>query len=230
MWQGTLIAIVLLTALPRLKRNTPQLRYSLALLALLLLLAVPLITTTLPGSLIGTQLLEGAASVAAWPSFEWLAALWLGGVGILSLRLIGSALVAVRLRRRAQELAPPNVQLALLSLMGRLGMRRSVGLYLSQAIDTPMVVGWLKPAVLLLASALSGLSFSQLEAILAHELTHIRRYDPLVNAVQVVAEVLFFFHPAAWWFSRLIRREREHCCDDTAAALCGAVPYAQALA
>ena len=84
-----------------------------------------------------------------------------------------------------------------------------------------MVVGWLRPAILLPASALAGLTTQQLEAIIAHELAHIRRHDYLINLLQAVIETLFFYYPAVWWVSRQIRQEREHCCDDLAVAVCG---------
>ena len=79
-----------------------------------------------------------------------------------------------------------------------------------------MVVGWLKPVVLLPGSAITGLSATQLQAILAHELAHVRRHDYLVNLLQTVFESLAFYHPAVWWLSKQIRQEREHCCDDIA--------------
>ena len=95
----------------------------------------------------------------------------------------------------------------------------------------PTVIGWLKPVVLLPASALAGLAPNQIEAILAHELAHIRRHDYLVNLCRRVVETLLFYHPAVWWLSRRIRAERENCCDDLAVSLCGdPVAYAAALA
>ena len=98
-------------------------------------------------------------------------------------------------------------------------------------VDVPTVIGWLKPVVLLPASALAGLSPNQVEAILAHELAHIRRHDYLVNLLQTLVETLLFYHPAVWWLSRRIRAERENCCDDLAVSLCGdPVAYAAALA
>ena len=85
--------------------------------------------------------------------------------------------------------------------------------------------------ILLPASALAGLTPHQLEAILAHELAHIRRHDYLVNLLQTLVETLLFYHPAVWWLSRRIRVERENCCDDLAVSLCGdPYTYAQALA
>jgi hypothetical protein len=93
-----------------------------------------------------------------------------------------------------------------------------------------MVMGWLRPAILLPAGAVTGLSSAQLEAIIAHELAHIRRHDYVINLAQTIVETLLFYHPAVWWLSNRIRLEREHCCDDAAVAVCGdAAGYARAL-
>jgi type II secretory pathway component GspD/PulD (secretin) len=98
-------------------------------------------------------------------------------------------------------------------------------------VEVPTVIGWLRPVILLPAGCLLGLSAAQLEAILAHELAHIRRHDYLVNLLQNVVETLLFYHPAVWWVSRRIREERENCCDDLAVEICGdRVTYARALA
>ena len=98
-------------------------------------------------------------------------------------------------------------------------------------MQVPSVVGWLRPVILLPASALTGLSPAHLDAIIAHELAHVRRHDFAVNLLQTAAEILLFYHPACWWISRRIRAEREHCCDDIAVSLCGdRLLYATALA
>ena len=94
----------------------------------------------------------------------------------------------------------------------------------------PTAIGWLQPVILLPASAMTGLSIPQLEAILAHELAHIRRHDYLVNVLQCIVETLLFYHPAVWWVSRKIREEREACCDELAVTLCpDPLVYARAL-
>ena len=80
----------------------------------------------------------------------------------------------------------------------------------------PTVIGWLRPVVLLPVSCLTGLSPEQIEAVLCHELAHVRRHDYLVSVVQSVIETLLFYHPAVWWVSKQIRRERECCCDELA--------------
>src|SRR5205814_3969509 len=100
----------------------------------------------------------------------------------------------------------------------------------SALVDSPCVLGWLKPIILVPISATTGLSPQQIEGILAHELAHVRRNDYLVNLAQTVVETVLFYHPAVWWISRTIRQEREHCCDDIAAQTAGdARGYARAL-
>jgi hypothetical protein len=95
----------------------------------------------------------------------------------------------------------------------------------------PIVVGWLRPVILLPASAVSGLTPRQLEAVLAHELAHVRRHDYLVNIVQTAIETLLFYHPAVHWVNARIRSQREVCCDELAVDACGdARTYARALA
>jgi D-alanyl-D-alanine endopeptidase (penicillin-binding protein 7) len=85
--------------------------------------------------------------------------------------------------------------------------------------------------VLVPVAAMLALSPEALEALLVHELAHVRRGDFLANILQTLAEALLFYHPAVWWLSRRIRQEREHCCDDAAVSACGdPILYASALA
>src|SRR5262249_33339444 len=103
--------------------------------------------------------------------------------------------------------------------------------YGSAAVKALMVIGWIRPLILLPLTAMTGLAELQLQAILAHELAHIRRHDYLVNLLQTTVETILFYHPAVWWISHQIRIERENCCDDQAVEVCGdTVGYARALA
>lgn len=148
-------------------------------------------------------------------------AAWLLGVGVMALRL-ARGLVDVRSLTRREVLAPTaEIEELISALVARAGLRRPVEWLLSLRVEVPAVVGWLRPTVLIPARGLAHLTMSQLEALLAHELAHIRRYDYLVNLVQVAVETVLFFHPAVWWLSRRIRAERESCCDELAAVLCG---------
>jgi TonB family protein len=155
--------------------------------------------------------------------------LWLGGVLALSLNLMRGWLMVMRIRRSAQ----PTIGAwgdHLQQLVAHVRLSRPVTLVESALVEVPAVIGWLRPMILLPASALTGLSTKQIEAVLAHELAHIRRHDYLVNLLQSLVETLLFFHPAVWWISKRIRTEREHCCDDVAVAVCGdRVAYLRAL-
>ncbi|UON82092.1 M48 family metalloprotease [Dyadobacter chenwenxiniae] len=106
-------------------------------------------------------------------------------------------------------------------MTAKMNITQSVEFRETAKIVTPMVIGALRPVVLIPIGLLSGFSTAQIEAILAHELAHIRRNDYLINMLQSFVEVVFFFHPAIWWLSDRIRAEREHCCDDIALSVCG---------
>lgn len=161
----------------------------------------------------------------------WLVVSWFVGVVALSIRLLGGLFITQKLRTKHTKAVPSEIEARLESLASQLKLK-GVKVLESLSVQVPMVIGWLRPVVLLPTSAISGLSVRQLEMILAHELAHIRRHDYLVNLLQTIIETLFFYHPAVWWVSHKIRETREHCCDDLAVALCGGnkFHYAQALA
>jgi uncharacterized protein (TIGR03435 family) len=170
---------------------------------------------------------EGVPSV--WLS--WVAVAWSAGVLVFWLRLLGGWMIAERLRRRQVRPAPGQWQQAFDRLGARLRVSRPVRLLVSGLVQAPAVVGLLRPVVLVPLGALGGLPAEQMEALLLHELAHIRRYDYLVNVLQSIVEALLFYHPAVWWVSGHMRSERELCCDDAAVAVTGdAQSYARALA
>jgi uncharacterized protein (TIGR03435 family) len=173
------------------------------------------------------------ANVAAGPALEpllvALVALWLCGVSVLLIRLAAGSWRIRRLQRLSLAEPASRWHSSLMALI-RLGHHRAVHVVDSAFVDTPTVIGWLRPVILLPVSAMTSLTPAQVNAILAHELAHIRRHDFLVNVGQTVAETLLFYHPAVWWISSSIRMEREHCCDDAAVEICGdPVLYAEAL-
>ena len=95
----------------------------------------------------------------------------------------------------------------------------------------PVVIGYLRPVILVPVGMLAGMPAAQVEAILLHELAHVRRRDYLANLLQTVGEGFLFYHPAIWWISSVIRSERENCCDDLVVEASGdAREYAAALA
>ncbi len=188
-------------------------------------------TTPRPhGSTVVKVTVKGQDSASSRTYFPWLVELWFFGVVLLSLRSAGGILLIERLRRRETTPVTQDLLDLCTSLQRRMGLMRVVRYCESLHLDAPAVAGWIRPIVLLPMSAVTGLTEVQLEAVVAHELAHIRRYDALVNLFQVGVETLLFYHPAVWWLGRRVRVEREHCCDDEAVALCGSpVTYAHAL-
>ena len=155
---------------------------------------------------------------------------WFVGVFGLSVWHLGGWAQLQRLKR--QMIKPVSKELGnkLRQLAGKFKIYYPVKVVQSAIVNTPAVIGWLKPVILLPASALTGLTAQQLEAILAHELAHIKRCDYLVNLLQTAVEILGFYHPAVWWVSHKIRIERENCCDDMAVSVvAGRASYARAL-
>ena len=180
---------------------------------------------------------EGDLLAVTAPRFPWLRRvalqvffwIWLVGVVLLSVwHLVGWTL-SQRLRERG--IGPSDEVLKLVEKMAlRLGVRRAIEVRQTSGATTPMVIGWIKPALVLPMRLLAEIAPRELEAVLAHELAHIRRHDYLVNLMQTVVETLLFYHPAVWWVSGRIRREREFCADDLALKVCeGHEVYAHSL-
>ncbi len=160
----------------------------------------------------------------------WLDVAWLLGVACLSIRTIGGWRMIERLRRSALEEAPEAVLATFARLCERLGIASPVSLRISEHVQGPLAMGIVRSLIILPASALMALSPQQLEAVLAHELEHVRRADYFWNLVQTMVETLFFFHPAVWWLGSRLRQQRELCCDDAAVQACAdPLIYATAL-
>ena len=247
LWQVAAIALVLGTALRLLRRTPANVRYLACVAALGC--AVVLWTATLLGQWkrpAPEALPAPAASVSAPPVaapgprvarapmrtyIPYAVPFWLAGVMIAWCRTLAAGCAANRLRRVGVSPAPAAWQERLEMLAARMRLARPVRLLASLRVDAPMVLGLLRPVVLVPAGALAGLDPAQLQAILAHELAHVRRHDYLVNLAQRAVENLLFYHPAIWWISARIREERENACDEAAVDVTGdARTYVLALA
>jgi len=170
-----------------------------------------------------------SASASQW-LLPAVVATWLLGVFAFSIRLFGGWRFAARLRSTAHP-GCTAWQRTLQKVAKQVGASQSVRLLVSSLVDVPTVIGWLRPVILVPVEHLAGLPFEYIEALLAHELAHIRRRDYLASILQGVAEAVLFYHPAVWWISQQIRAERELCCDDLAVDAIGdALSYARALA
>jgi len=155
---------------------------------------------------------------------------WLTGMCLMATRLILGAIGVWTLARRRQPI-PPDVAHVVDRLSLQMAFRVRPAVHVVERISQAMAMGIFKSMVLLPASWISELPSDVLEAVIAHELAHLRRWDLVINLLQRLVETVLFFHPAVWWCSRRLRIEREMCCDDLAQAAVGnRVVYAKALA
>src|SRR5882724_6575714 len=246
LWQGVLVGGVYACVRYVMAEASPQSRYVVSLAMLTVLAVLPVITFLyLLGTPVSVQPITGIAagsrildlplaptpldslSVLLHPLVPWTVPVWCVGVVLLGFKAFAGWRRARTLTRQASHAAPEAWQETVVRLAARVGVRVRVRLMVTARVVVPCVVGWLKPVILLPPAALTGLSVLQLEMVLAHELSHIRRHDYLVNLVQVMVETLLFYHPVVRWVSRDARRERELCCDDSAVHACGdALHYA----
>jgi D-alanyl-D-alanine endopeptidase (penicillin-binding protein 7) len=234
-WQGALLGCAVAVLLTLLRNARPETRYAVACLGLLLCLAWPAVDLALllnagAGTGGGKLFPVGGAAMAAAPdasgllpwlgrNLGWIVALWAGCAGALSLRMAVGLLWIGRAARI--QACSPDWQERLSRLAERCGLGREVRLRVVDGLASPITAGWWRPVVLVPASLVAGMPPHLLEALLAHELGHVRRHDYLVNLLQNVIETLLFYHPAVWWLSRRIRAEREQIADDFAARQLG---------
>jgi beta-lactamase regulating signal transducer with metallopeptidase domain len=145
---------------------------------------------------VSASLASAAAHATPEPFLAWVVAIWFTGATAFSLRLLGGWILAERLRRTMIRPASAEWQRKLNRLKTRASISQPVRLLVSGALHAPAAIGWLRPIVLVPAGALTGMPAAQIEAILVHELAHIRRHDYLVPILQSAIEIVFFYHPA----------------------------------
>ena len=269
-WQGVIVTGLLVGTLFVLGGHTANLRYRVALGALLLMPVLLAATTwhiwassrevAVYSPMVPSRELPSAREITESPStaplkqsaitkssrsfaqrrlwsanqlepfLPWFVFFWLVGVLVLFLRLVFGWTYTQRLKRQGITSVSAHWQERLTHLCERMRIRCPVCLLESSLFQVPTVIGWLRPAILFSTNSLIRLTPCQLEAILSHELAHIRRYDNLFNLLQTAVGTLLFYHPAVWWISNRIRIEREHCCDDLAVKVFGdTLTYARAL-
>lgn len=230
-WQGALIGCSTALLLTISRNARPEVRYNIAcagLLACLLWPAAELMLRLQGGDVVTAQmrfadaLLANSVSAAQGGLLPWLQSqlLWIVGfwalcAGLLALRL-AIGMLWIRRAGHAQR-SDARLQAVVTRLASQFGIAREVRLRVVEGLDSPVTAGWLRPLVLVPASLLSGMPHELLQALLAHEMAHVRRLDYLLNLGQNVVEILLFYHPAVWWISGRIRIEREQIADDLAA-------------
>ena len=241
LWQDAALAALAAAMLAAMSRRTPAARHAVGLAFLLAMV-------WLPAAQLAQRLGDGnpagagtttptlASAATHWPGMAWLGSAgttgvaaptwlaWAWGVGVLlMLGRLGGAwwwLQALARRRPAQAL-PPHWQCRAEALRCAMAIRRPVVVRVLADMAQPFTARAWRPVVWLPIVLLTRLPEPIVEALIAHELAHIRRLDWVWNGLQCVVESLLFYHPAVWWLSRRVRAEREHACDDIAAQICG---------
>lgn len=255
LWQAIVVAFLLLAVLLGLQRKSAPSRYIAANIALLSQLVLSLITFywLYESSMIapitdtaseGIVIMGTSPTVITSPLEQiWIyisayfnehlpiiVCVWLLGMAFFSLRILGGLVYVQHLKYYRVNPLSPYWEERLRLLSAALQLNTEVKILESAAVKVPMVIGALKPMILIPIGAINMLTPAQVEIIIAHELAHIHRKDFLFNILQSIIESLFYFNPAVWWISAYIRTERENCCDDIAVKLCGdRLAYAKAL-
>jgi bla regulator protein BlaR1 len=235
LWQGALIGCATAVGLTVLRNARPESRYLVACTGMILCLAWPALELALrlngAGAAHGDAAMLAAAGLVAGSPIDagWSALFaghlgWIVGTWALCAVVLAGRMVLGMLwieRAATQERVDPAWQLRLERLAVQFRVERAVRLRVVERLGSPITAGWWRPVVLVPAALVSGMPAHLLEALLAHEMAHIKRHDYLVNLGQNVVETLFFYHPAVWWISGRIRVEREQIADDFAARQLG---------
>lgn len=252
-WQAPVVFALARAAADMLGPDRPRARYAVYFGGLLLVPCLALVTalwiaTVWPAAAqarFDQALTAGLAPVATdpvalsplpaayekiLPMLPWLVLAWAVLVLAALIRVLNGVAAARRLARGPAKPPPPawSRQLARIGRLLRVSTPTEIAI--SDAVSIPSVVGVLRPRILIPPSAAGSLRDAELESVLAHELAHVRRRDPLAGIVQALIESLFWFHPAVRALGRRVRAEREHCCDELVVRAVGnPVAYARAL-
>ena len=247
-WQGAVVGLVFALVRKAIPPRQCSARYLNGLLTLLALALLPVTTffILLSGRLspvdgpdsanslwLMTNPVAGVASVSGSLDayLPWIVAAWLVGVILVAVRSWRQWRELVRLARQ-WALPDARLQEVVDALVKRFGFARHIRVLVSERIDTPTLIGWIKPLILMPTAVALGFPRQQIELILAHELSHLRRYDHLLNLAQAAVETLLFYHPVVHWVAREVRNQREICCDELVLRVTHGEPreYAGALA
>lgn len=263
LWQVTAVGLVLGLVFYLLRRYSCKLRYTIALSALILIVAMSVLTFLSlysPGSSdAATSAKYGSIAVQPDHSNGYsllltgsqkqtrlfspdrvyqffnenvsiIVLLWILGLLVFMVRFMGGYLYSQRLRSYKTSPVSEKLMSLFREASRKVNVNKRFRLLHSALVASPVLIGYLKPVILVPAGMLASVPPDQIQAILIHELVHFKRKDWLVNIFQSLVEVVFFYHPVVWWISRMIRVEREHICDDMAVECCAEpVTYIKAL-
>lgn len=241
LWQAALIALIAGLLMQVLKNTKASVKYNLLTSALVLFLLVTAYTfysylkidISDDFAIVSRYDLSTTKAIGITPamasSFDihsfinananLFVGLWFVFFVLKFIVLSRQALYASRLQRIGLETLPDVWQQKTSKLASALALDHKYTVALSSYVATPMVIGLIKPTLLLPMTILNGMPQDQIEAILLHELAHIKRNDYFFNVLQRIVELAFFFNPGLMWLSAAIDDEREHACDELALSI-----------
>jgi len=251
-WQGALIGVLLWFVLLCIPKNKFNLRYRLAVFALLLIVIAPVLTfsitseqtlnyqTSTFNDIGNNSLSESSNSDSAIVNNksprklnEWIEnkeysdylgqvlIVWILGCLLMSVKFVLDLNRTFRLTKEGVAEVSEQIEQVVQSLSSSYKITRAIKILKSRKVNVPVVIGWLRPVILLPIAITIGLDKKHLELIIAHELAHIKRMDFAVNLVQSVIQICLFYHPVVYWVNRVIRDEREYICDQLALNVLG---------
>ena len=249
LWQGAIVLMVSFVLLLLLRKASPAKRYTVVLVAILILpilsvgtffshyekpvdanfggqaiFVAPSAFEFSEGEVAGLNTEEAALPLTllekwkVWTSENatWALTIWLAGAFLFTVRMLGGFYFLNRLKRNAQTISEPLWNDKLMLLCKQLKIKGNVLLKQSERVSSPLVMGIIKPVIIFPLGLIQALPTDEIEAILVHELAHIKRKDFLINIVINLLQVIYFFHPAFWWLKAQLDAEREYHCDDIA--------------
>jgi beta-lactamase regulating signal transducer with metallopeptidase domain len=248
LWQGAIIYAILMLIVAAVPRMNAKVKHNLAYSAMCFMFTGFCITFfsifNIPDQ---AELIQPSQVAAAEPVsyllslpqeinsrteyiFPYLVSVYMLGL-LFQLFILGVGYKKLlKLKQAERSMVPQEWQAAFIALTSKLNLRRKISFYLSANVNVPLVIGYFKPVVLFPIALAAQLDMNQVEAILIHELSHIRRNDYLLNLIKTGIETVLFFNPFIWLSGRYINIEREHACDDLVLKFTGTpVTYAHAL-
>ncbi|GEM_PF-3674851 len=250
-WQIILIAVVIKSLLLMLKKSSPVVKYRIVLTGLFVTffafvstflwyytssqlndqtLSYQLIVFENTGGIYKSSFIDSLLSFID-SNTHIIVLIWTIGIILYLLKIVFGFVYVEHIKKHNTIQIQDSFIENFNRLRDKIGVNKYVRFLESASVNVPMVIGHFKPVLLIPAGMLSGLSYSHIEAIIAHELAHVYRNDFIVNLFVAIIESLFFFHPLMWWMTTILEDEREKCCDDIAISVTGdKLLYAKALA
>lgn len=248
LWHGAVISLITLLILYFMRNQRSSVRYNFTVLSMLIIVLLSIWTfisfyghySSLVSS--GNSSLSGTSDQGMFNLYDILwfnllpgilkanliyftehlplfIVLWFIAVLFLSIKYTGAYIYSQRLKHNRIKPAKAYWIDKLAFFSSKMNLKKRIQLLESALVKVPVVIGYFKPVIIVPLGLFSGIPQQQIEAILIHELAHIKRNDYLVKLLQTIVEILFFFNPFIWWISSIINKEREHCCDDLAISI-----------